>query len=391
MEEKIKEKKEKIVLRESYPLDSEKLSQFFSQIPTQGLLDMKIRRQIDFFSLYRRLQLKFHNYVLEEIQDNQAEILGTASFLLQDIIVGGKLTKISYACDLRISHQRKAVLNWTHHFLPQLENLINDDKVEHCITSLSLDSSQAINAFIRTKHKKTKKPFYELVRKFNLVTIHGFYPLLFKTNPAIKINYLEKKDQPKLIEFIKEKLKALDLVPAAMSDLENFIHESLIYSFRNFVVAHDADNNIVGCCHPLSSSLLQDYFPQSYNQQANNFRQFLKFVSFFKFGRTLTKPFSRTQKDQTLNFQFLHFLFFDHPEVLKSMVKFTFDKSRQNEFLIYTFEQSQFNYRPPIGSINSESPYALYEIRTPDSLEDSNKKSLKQKVSKNIWLDGFLF
>lgn len=383
---------EKIVLRESTPADSEKLGKFFYDIPTQALLDVKIRRQIDFFSLYRRLQLKFHNYVLEETNPfNNNEILGTASFIHQIIQAGKETLSISYAFDLRISSQRKAVLNWSRHFLPRLQKLIATEQVNHFITSINMENSQVINAFIRTKQKRSNKPFYELIRKFNLVSIHGFYPLRFKVNPFIKVSFLEKQDQKKFIRYLSEKLKTLDLAPAAMvEDIEKYIHESLIYSFRNFVVARDAKDNIVGVCYPLSSSLLQDYFPQSYNQQSDNFRQFLKFAAFFRVGRKLTRPFSKTQKDQTLNFQFLHFMFFEHPEVFQAMVKYAYDNSKQNEFLVYTYEQSMFTHRPPIGTIHSETPYGLYEIRTPEAM-DAGETPLKAKLKKNIWLDGYMY
>jgi hypothetical protein len=215
--------------------------------------------------------------------------------------------------------------------------------------------------------------------------------MLFKVNPFIKVGFLEKQDHKKFIRYLSEKLQTLDLVPAASAcDLEKYIQESLIYSFRNFVIARDAKDNIVGVCYPLSSSLLQDYFPQEYNQQSDNFRQFLKFASFFRVGRKLTRPFSSTQQDQTLNFQLLHFLFFEHPEVFQAMVKFSYDQSKQNEFLIYTYEQSMYTHRPPVGTIHSESPYALYEIRTPEAI-DVGEIPLKAKISKNVWLDGFLF
>lgn len=383
---------EKIVLRESNPADSEKLGKFFYDIPTQALLDVKIRRQTDFFSLYHRLRLNFHNYILEEINPfKNNEILGTASFIHQVVNANTEKLNISYAFDLRISTQRKAVLNWTRHFLPRLQKLIATEKVNHFITSINLESSQVINAFIRTKQKRTHKPFYELIRKFNMVTIHGFYPLRFKINPFIKVSYLEKKDHQKFLTYLSEKVQSLDLVPTDMvHNLEQYIQESLIYSFANFVVAKDSKDNFVGVCYPLSSSLLQDYFPQSYNQQSDNFRQFLKFAAFFRIGRKLTRPFSKTQKDQTLNFQFLHFMFFEHPEVFQSMVKYAFDNSKQNEFLIYTYEQSMFSHRPPIGTIHSQTPYGLYEIRTPESM-DANETPLKAKLKKNIWLDGYMY
>ncbi|MFN3697783.1 MAG: hypothetical protein ACK4VO_10115 [Pseudobdellovibrio sp.] len=379
---------EKIILRESSIEDADKLSHFFSQIPIQGELDVKIKRQVDFFSLYRRLNVKYRSFLLED----ELNILGTASFLFSNNILGSKTTKIAYACDLRIASARKAILNWSRHFLPKLQHLIFQERVDHFITSINLDNTQVINSFIRTKQKRSQKPFYELVRKFNLVTIHGFYPLYFKVNPSIKVSYLEKTEHEKFIKYIESKIEKLDLVPELLKEsVQKYIQESLIYSFRNFVVAYDEQNNIVGSCYPLSSTLLQDYFPLKYNQQANNFRQFLKLAAWLNIGRRLTRPFSRSQKDETLNFQFLHFLYFEHPDVLKKMIKFTFKHSRQNDFLIYPAEQDRFTYRPPKGTIHTEMNYALYEIRTPESIEKSESPSLRHKLRKSLWLDGFLF
>ncbi len=376
---------EKIRLRESTPLDSDQLSQFFSKVPTQGDIQIKIQRQVDFFSLYRRLNIQFSNYILED----QQEILGTASFLHQDYKINQINTKTSFACDLRISQQRKAILNWSKHFLPQMEYLTQSLGTEHFITTINLDNTQAINAFIRTKQKKILKPLYELVSKFNLVSIHGFYPLSFTLNEAIKTQYATPEYFPQMIKYLQTHLKELDLVPHQYAQhLELQLHDSLIYSLRQFIIAIDSKNQIIGCCYALSSTLLQDYFPQTYSPQANNFRQFLKLASLMGFARKLTKPFSSTQKDQTLQFQFLHFLFFDHPDVFKSLVSFAYKQSHQNEFLIYSYENTLFNYRPPLGTINTETTYGLYEIRSPQSFE---KVSLKQKIKKNIWLDGLVF
>jgi len=379
---------EKINLRESSVEDADKLSEFFSHIPVQGELDIKIKRQVDFFSLYRRLNVHYRNFLLE---DNE-NILGTASFLFSNNSLGTITTRIAYACDLRIASARKAILNWSRHFLPKLHNLIFQEQVDHFITSINLDNTQVINSFIRTKQKRSQKPFYELVRKFNLVTIHGFYPGFYETNDSIRITFLEKTEQDKFIAYIESKIEKLDLVPISLkTNVRQYIQESLIYSFRHFIVAYDAQDNIIGSCYPLSSTLLQDYFPLQYNQQANNFRQFLKLAAWLKFGRKLTRPFSSSQKDETLNFQFLHFLYFEHPDVLKKMIKYTFKQSRNNEFLIYPAEQERFTYRPPKGTIHTQMNYALYEIRTPESIEKSEKSSLRHKLRKSLWLDGFLF
>jgi hypothetical protein len=170
-----------IKLREATPLDSPELNQFFSSIPVQGFLDIKIHRQVDFFSLFHRLGQKYKTYILEKNRSGfrNPELLGTASFLFQNRICDQQKQKIAFGCDLRISPQRKAILSWGQFFLPQIENLFQTENIDHIITSLNLTESQVINAFIRPKITRTDRPVYELIQKYNLVTIHGFYPLQY--------------------------------------------------------------------------------------------------------------------------------------------------------------------------------------------------------------------
>lgn len=383
-------------LRESDPSDSEKLSQFFSQIPLQSLIDIKIQREVDFFSLYRRFQMNFQNFILEETHELNKEILGTASFIHSKCKVGKtpliNILNITNACDLRISPQRKAILHWSKFFLPKIKEVANIKKTDHFITTVNLENNQVINAFIRTKQKKAQKPLYELIKKFNLVSVHGFYPFSNQLNPDVEVRFANKYDIPKLTEYLEKKLADTDLVSnELLKSVDDYVSNSLVYSFKKFIIALDSENNIVGCCYPLSSSLLQNYFPQTYNQQAHNFRQFLKFGSWLGFSRKLTKPFSRTHKDQTLQFQLLHFLFFKHPEVLQNMVHFAYTQSVQNEFIVYTYEQNDFKYRPPVGTVNAETTYGLYEILTTEQIDDSTFVSLKRKIKNKLWLDGHLF
>ena len=96
--------------------------------------------------------------------------------------IQGQKKSIAYACDLRISSQRQAILNWAQHFLPLLQKVKTENNVNHFLTSLNLTENQVINAFLRPKSRKQVRPVYELVQKYNLITIHGFYPLKFKKN-----------------------------------------------------------------------------------------------------------------------------------------------------------------------------------------------------------------
>lgn len=394
-----------IQLRESTPLDSKVLNDFFSSIQTEGKLNIKIRRQIDFFSFYHRLNLKFKNFIFEnkkqllnstdpkpmdllKSENTSTEILGTASFLFQHRTLYNRVVKIALACDLRISNKRKAIINWSKFFLPKISDLQVEEKIDHFMTSINLTEFKAINAFLRPRQMNEKLPIYELIQKYNLASIHGFFPIVHQLVKNIKVQYATDQDKEPLMNYISSKLKDYELVPADIqNNLSLYISQSILYSFKHFLIAKDPHGNIVGCTHPISSSLLQDYFPQKYDQQANNFRQFLKFTSFFGFGRTLTRPFSSTNKEQTLNFRILHFLFFENPEVLNSLIHTAFHDSSNNEFILYAYQTNQYSHRPPRGTLHAEIPYGLFEIKKPDS----PAYQTKIKTSKNIFLDYLWF
>lgn len=386
-----------IHLREANPLDSENLNNFFSSVPLLGDLDLKIHRPVDFFSFFQKLSPRFKTYILEEsLEFNQHEILGTASFIYSTQLTNKEKIQIAFGCDLRISSQRKAIIEWSKYFLPQIEDILDQDHVDHIITSINMTEAQAINAFIRPKIKRSNRPIYELVQKFELVTIHGFYPARFSVNQHIYTERFQAQDKPALIDYLQKKLNNLDLVDIRwIEDLENNLKSSSIYSLNSFIIAKNADQQIVGCVHPVKSKQLQNYFPQSYNTKANNFRYFLKVMSFLGLGRKLTKPFSRTNKEETLSFKMLHFLFFEHPDVFGSLINKTYKSSLDNEFMVYAYQPENFKMRPPKGTIHTTIPYGLYEIKKPTEPINSNGKlsstGIKDKIQKFIHLDNKWF
>ncbi|MBC7419470.1 MAG: hypothetical protein H7328_01965 [Bdellovibrio sp.] len=348
-------------LREATPQDSRKLNDFFTSIPTLGAIEIKISREEHFFSFYQRLGLPYKTYILEDGD----EILGTASFLIRDLKFKQRQIRLAQACDLRISPNRKAILSWAKYFHPLLEKVRKDEACDAFITSINQTETQAMNAFIHPKLKRAHQPLYSLARSYNLVSVHGFYPWDSKPNKNIFVRAYKSSDKEQLVEYLNSQALGHDFLPAELQEnVADFINRSLIYSWSQFLIAFDAESKIIGCVQPISSSLLQDYLPQDYNPQAHNFRQFLKMAQWLRFGRRLTRPFSRTRKQEALHFRLLHFLAASHPEVLKALIAASYKTSKQNEFLIYAYEKNDFRKRPPRGSVFAEIPYGLYSIET---------------------------
>lgn len=372
-------------IREATFDDSHKLNTFFTSIPTMGAIEIKIAREEQFFSFYQRLGLPFKTYILED--DN--EILGTATFLIRDLKFHEKILKIAQGCDLRIAPTRKAILSWSKFFLPLMEEIRQKEQCDGFITSINHTESQAMNAFIRPKMRRSEQPTYGLSRKYNLVSVHGNYPWNAPLNPNISVRAYNSSDKETLIEYISGKINEYSFVPKELSDsVADYIHRSFLYSWSQFLIAFSRDKKIVGCVQPISSSLLQDYLPQEYNQQAHNFRQFLKVAQWLRLGRRLTKPYSRSRKQEALHFKLLHFFLFEHAEVQKSLLEAAFKTSKQNEFLLYAYERSDYSKRPPRGTIFSEIPFGLYNIETPDR---DVMSELTLNNDQPVWLDMIWF
>ena len=319
-----------LLLREATSADSQKLNDFFMSIPTLGAIEIKVQREQHFFSFYQRIGIPYKTYILEDGDD----IVGTASFLFRELHFQSRALRLAQACDLRISPNRKAIISWSKYFHPLLEEI---RKTQHCdgfMTSINQTETQSMNAFIRPKLKRAQQPLYSLARSYNLVSIHGFYPWARKPNKNIHVRSYQASDKDRLTAFLATQLPNFDFVPIELKlNIQDYIHRSILYSWGQFLIAFDPDDKIIGCVQPISSSLLQDYFPQDYDDQAHNFRQFLKVAQTLGFGRRLTRPFSRSLKQEALQFQLLHFLCASHSEVLKALIYETYKHQNRTNLL----------------------------------------------------------
>lgn len=372
-------------LREATPEDSQKLNDFFTSIPTLGSIEVKVQRELHFFSFYQRIGIPYKTYILEDGNT----IVGTASFLFRELQFQARSLRMAQACDLRIAQNRKAIMSWPKYFHPLLEEIRKTEKCDGFMTSINQTETQAMNAFIRPKLRRAHQPLYSLARSYNLVSVHGFYPWASKPSKNIHVRAYQSSDKQRLTDFLATQLPNYDFVPLELrKNIPDFIHRSILYSWSQFLIAFDANEDIIGCVQPISSSLLQDYFPQDYSDQAHNFRQFLKVAQMLRFGRKLTRPFSSSLQQEALHFRLLHFLCANHAEVLKALIFESYKTSKQNEFIIYAHEKEDFTKRPPRGSLFSEMPYGLYSIET------AGKEILPEMTLMNnrpTWLDFIWF
>ncbi|MFS4460263.1 hypothetical protein [Bdellovibrio sp. HCB2-146] len=361
------------------PEHSRQLVEFYKGFPLKGLVELKVDRDGDFFAPYSIQSDKHLTYMLKE--DGQLE--GTASFVVRDVMLDGRPTSVAFGRDLRISSNRKVILEWSQHFLPVMQEVGRTLGAQYFFSVMSMSDAQALNAFVRPRNMKRPLPRYYLFRRFNVVSLHGRMPWAQNPLPHLRIRRATPAHLDALIYYISQQSASKEL--ATVWDTTSF-NEKLErwkgLKLEDFLIALDSKDNIIGCVAPWSSGGLQDFIPMEYSLRAHNFRQFLKFGKTFGWTRTLTKPYSRVKIEGTLNFKYLNFLFADNEDIFASLLWRAYDDAEENEFLLYTQPRADIMYRSPLNWISAKMPYGVYLLLPPDQttpsfLNPRNEKSLE--------------
>lgn len=364
--------------------DSVRLSEFYKEFPLEGWAKIKVDRKGQFFSPYEVQSDQFLTYVLSEKEN---EIHGVATFVIQNQGFQGLVQPIAWGRDLRIAQNRKAIFEWSNHFLPVMNEVTHAFGVKHIFTILNLNDAQLMNTFVRAHSLKRPLPRYHLYRRFNLITVHGKLP--FVSNPLPHLRILRGTDEwlKPLSEYIIQRSKQFDL--SLTWNEESFFERLARWKglhIRDFYIAVDSQKNIVGCAAPWSPGKIQDLIPLEYSPPAHNFRQFLKFGGYFGWTHPLTKPVHRLEMEAPLNYRYLNFLHASNEDVFESLLFHIFDDLPKDEFIVYTQMRSDSAKRPPKGWICSESPHGVYALLAPDA---PLPKYLHPTNDRPIEMEGF--
>lgn len=347
------------------PEHSGELAAFFKRFPLRGPVELLVDRSRDFFKPYE-IQSDAHvTYTLRD--SDKGDLMGVASFALGETKIAGRDCRVAFGRDLRILETRQAVLGWTQHFLPVMEEVRKVFDVEHFVSILNLNEVKAMNAFIRPRPGKRPLPRYHLYRRFNLISLHGRLPWAPKPLKTVRIRRGSAHLTDALTDYIVRKSRMRDLALCqSADDFNEMLGRWDGLKIDDFLVALDAQDNVVGCCAPWNPGGVQEYIPLKYNLLAHNFRQFLKFGKTLGWTRTLTKPVHRLQREASLDFKYLSFLYADHADVFESLATLAYEEARDTEFLVYTQMRSDLHLRRPLTWVSARLPHAIYFLVPPD-------------------------
>jgi hypothetical protein len=156
--------------RLAQPSDNRALIDLFASVPMEGDLVLAVRREPDFFALYRLQRGEAACW----IQDREAGsgLAGAGTVLVRDGWLDGRPQKVGYLCDLRAGAEARRSRTVVRHFAPLLaRSLEAAGGATASLTAVLASNAAALAALTRRRAARASQPHYHLLRRFSAVSI----------------------------------------------------------------------------------------------------------------------------------------------------------------------------------------------------------------------------
>lgn len=338
--------------------DNDRILEFFSRASFPGDVEVRFRRMFNFFNHYRKQTNDFVTYLL---LNDKNEIEAMATLLFRKAYIHGEEQTVGYATDLRVSGSRRATLHWSQHFLPVIETERQKRNCKYMFSIVARSQRQAYNALIRPRSLKRKLPRYHLFRTLQLVSVHGLWPLQPKPLKGIRVTQGQPEDFADVANYLVKSFAERPLHHLGSSeDFRSALENWQGLSMKDFLLARNSRNEILGCCALWSARQVQRYYALKYSQSGENFRQILFWLSF------LFDMHRMPQSGSELLPVFMTFHQVDNPDVHDSLMHAAFKSIRKDEFLIYPHFNGDLKTLPPKAFITIKQRFGLFCLLSPN-------------------------
>ncbi len=338
--------------------DAEALSKFFSQQVLHGPVDVQLTRPGHFFDQYKLHSKNFDVFILRDLKN---EVCGMAAIIYREAYINGEVTRIGYCTDLRIASTREAVLTWTKHFLPVLQEVLRDQKCQYFFSVVVPQDSRAYNALVRPRSSRRNIPRFYMLGRFELVTVIGRTPWASKPLDTIEIKKGDTEDIDGLVSYLDRKSKERTLSYVFTKELlESRIRDWPGFGIESFLIAKDSQSNIIGCVAPWDSYEVQHMTIMEYHGFSKTLKSAMNIASLV--GLTQRMP----KVGEALNYSYLTHLYADNPDIFYSLLYESYELAKPTKSLCYAHFVNNLITLPPKTFISTTFPLAVYSLLPPD-------------------------
>jgi hypothetical protein len=233
--------------------DNKKILSFFEANPMKGSgLQLRYERGPDFFEFLRDQSDRFFVFVYE---NKKGEIRGIATISTRLGYISGKLTRIGYLGDLRISLDRGLAKTWRNFYgllMHHAHEITELERCSHFYTAVIDSNTAALKALV--EHKRNTFT-YRAIEHYEMVNLFGRYPWLKTRQFAdVKIRRANSSDLEKVFAFLDDENRNLAF-GFSPQEWGRRLERWPDFSASSYWIVENREGTILGCTALWSPSL----------------------------------------------------------------------------------------------------------------------------------------
>lgn len=189
----------RVAVRPAERADNAARCALFARVTMEADLGLSVRRDPDFDALYRMQSQDWISVVV----DLDGEIEGTGTVLVRDGYVSGRIRRVGYLGDLRLSPRVQGRFVLDRGFAPLLEQARERFGCELFLTSIIASNARAMRALVgqTARSRAAGRPVYTPLGDFDIRSLHLLLPRRQRVR-AVAVRRARPDDIPALARFL---------------------------------------------------------------------------------------------------------------------------------------------------------------------------------------------
>jgi hypothetical protein len=234
----------------------------FARVGMAADVVLSVRREPDFDALYRLQSTSWQSLVVEV----DGEVEGVATLLVRDGWVDGRVRRVGYLGDLRLSPRAEGRHLLDRHFAPVLADASRRFGCEHWLTSVIASNARALRALtVRTERAaRAGRPSYVPLHDFAIRSVHLLPPRLRRPS-RYRVRRATEADVPALARLLDDDARRRPYgYVFTERELRRRLTEWPGLHIGSFYLAEDAAGAPAGCvapwdATPVKRTIVTDY------------------------------------------------------------------------------------------------------------------------------------
>ncbi len=157
-----------VTVRSAEPRDNDALCQLFASVSMESELNLEIRRDPDFFALYRIQGPLWECWLGETGED----LAGLGAIVVRDGYLDGRPVRVGYLGDLRVASELQGRKLVPRFYGPILRDAAERFECDVFLTTIIASNRRAIRALTGPRAREAGIPPYEFVRSFGIRAVY---------------------------------------------------------------------------------------------------------------------------------------------------------------------------------------------------------------------------